>query len=371
MSLLASLFTETFRDPAECLVKVDGEEISHLYGYISEIKVQCTRAEGCTATITFDTRRDEEGTWLVQDDDALLPWKPIEIIAAFGSSHEEPVMQGYIQQVDASYPDLQGSASVTVHCRDSALLLDREQHRLSHGTEDAPVSDGDILQTILGSYPELSASADNADGQASLIQVNQDDTDISFLRSRATANGYELLFEGNEVYFGPPRVDADAQSPIMVYAGNSTNCVNFSVSFDGHQPDKVAYEVASREDDSITEQEVVSDLPLMGTASADSSSAGLGDFTWRLTRPGALADGELQGVALGRANEAAMKIKATGQLDGTLYGNVLHVGKPVVVDGVGTRYNGTYYVDAVDHLFNYDGYKQDFKLLRNAHGEDI
>jgi hypothetical protein len=47
------------------------------------------------------------------------------------------------------------------------------------------------------------------------------------------------------------------------------------------------------------------------------------------------------------------------------------VGLPVAVDGVGTTYGGTYYVDAVTHRLTEDGYRQTFTLLRNAYGDDL
>jgi hypothetical protein len=372
MSMLESLFTDTFREPAECLIKVDKTEISHLYAYVSEVTVTCSRREGCRASIRFETRRDENGEWLVQDDDALIPWKEIEIIAAFGASREEQVMIGYIQQINASYPDQQCTATATVICRDRSLLLDREHRRELHGTEETPSSDNELLQTVLGNYPELSTNSANDSGQSSLIQVNRDGTDIQFLRQRARLNGYELLFEGDELYFGPMRVDdKNVQPPIKVYAGPATNCINFNIGYDGHHPDQVCYELANREEGGSTQQVVESDVPLMGQTSADSSTAGHGSYSRCIVRPGAMVDDELKAAALGQANDAAMKIHAQGQLDGKLYGHVLRVGLPVIVDGVGTRYSGTYYVDSVTHRFTAEGYKQDFRLLRNAHGEDI
>ena len=80
---------------------------------------------------------------------------------------------------------------------------------------------------------------------------------------------------------------------------------------------------------------------------------------------------ELRARARRKANDLAMKIKADGELDGSLYGNVLRVAEPVGVDGVGERYGGVYYVDSVRHLFNTEGYRQTFTLLRNAYGDNL
>jgi hypothetical protein len=43
----------------------------------------------------------------------------------------------------------------------------------------------------------------------------------------------------------------------------------------------------------------------------------------------------------------------------------------VPVDGLGERFSGTYYVDSVTHNFNTQGYRQRFKLLRNAFGDNL
>ena len=80
----------------------------------------------------------------------------------------------------------------------------------------------------------------------------------------------------------------------------------------------------------------------------------------------------LRAKALHKANEADLhKIQAEGELDGTLYGHVLLAGLPVGVDGVGSRLSGLYYVDGVTHTFNTTGYRQRFRLLRNAWGDNL
>lgn len=364
---LLDFLSEKFREPAECLLTVDGEEVADLYPFLMEVTVDCSRTSGCEATLKFEIRRDEEGGWTVLDDETFIPWKPILIEAAFGSRTEE-VMNGFIQQIDADYPSDQGNASLTVKCRDTSLLLDREHIRDTWGTEEEPVSDEEIVQQIVENHG-LGVHGDSQPGQSNLIQKNQDATDVTFLRARADANGYELLFEGEEVYFGPMRVDEDPQEAILVYAGKDTSCMNFSVNFDGHMPDQVAYDVADEEGDGVTEEMVESDLDAMGATAADSTSAGLNDFVWRLSREGTQNAAELAALALLKANEFAMKLKAQGELDSTMYGHVLRVGHPVTVDGTGTSLGGTYYVDNVSHRFTADGYTQSFKLLRNAYGE--
>jgi len=363
---LLDFLADKLREPAACIIAVGDEEVADLYPFLTEVSVQTNRNEAATATLRFETRRDESGVWVVQDAGLLKTWATITISAAFGDYTEE-VMRGYIREIKADYP-VDGNATVTVECQDESIALDRQHQRTSWGA-DAPTSDRVIFNEIIGSYA-LSPHATNAGGQSGIV-INQDDTDIAFLKKRAEANGYELVFSQGEVYFGPWRVDAEPQANIMIYAGKETNCSSFSSNADGHQPDLVAFDAAQRQGKGVVQQSVASDLPLMGTESADSSSSGLGDFSWRMSREGGADQNALTARAQKKANELAMKIKAEGELDGSLYGHVLRVAEPVGVDGAGDWLGGAYYVDTVTHTFNNDGYKQQFKLLRNAFGDNL
>ena len=367
---LLDLFDEKFREPADAVVRVDGEEITDLYPSLVEISVECTRNRWCQATLRFESVRDESGRWRVQDEEILVPWKPIVIEAAFGERTEE-VMQGYIQQVGASYPEQTGAATVTVSCRDTSLKLDREHVRTTWGTEEVPTSDSDILREILSGRHQLLPHPDSGRGQSGLVQQHQNSTDIRFLKQRADANGYEIYFEKDALYFGPMRLDAAPQETIMVYAGDATNCLRFDVTTDGHRPDRVAYDVSETEGDGVVAEVVSPDLPLLGTSAAGSEGAGLDDFVWKMSRKATRNQEELAALALAKANEFSMRVRARGELDGSLYGHVLRVGQPVEVDGIGNWLGGIYYVDAVTHNFGVDGYRQSMQLLRNAYGDNL
>jgi phage protein D len=367
--MLLDFLSDKHREPAECVIRIDGDEIAHLYRYLVEVRVDCSRREASAGTLRFESRRDENGVWSVQDDPLIRPWKPIVIEAVFGSTHEE-IVRGYIREVRADYPDDPGTTTVNVEMQDGSLEMDREHVRKAWGNE-APTTDFDIVSEIVSKYSGISADPENGSGLDGLV-LNQNATDIRFLRARAEANGYELILDQGVLYFGPMRLEAEAQGTILVYAGRDTNCFRFDVRADGHQPDAVAYDVAPAESGSDPVQQVVQpDAELLGTESADSSNSGLTPFVWRVDRPGSVSQNELDAYALGRANEQAMRLHGQGELDGSLYGHVLRVGFPVGVDGVGTTLGGIYYVDAVTHSFSVDGYRQTFTLLRNAYGDNL
>lgn len=364
LSFLSSKNTE----PAECIIRIGDEQISDLYPSLVEVTIDVGRSEAAEATMVFETRRDTDGLWTIQDDERIAVWESFRISAAFGDSEEE-ILRGYIRQVKVDYPEDSGSAKVTVIAQDESILLDREHSPTTWGDE-SPVSDGMIMTEILGRYQQLSPDSNNGDGLTGL-RIQQAERDSQFVRARAEANGYELIFSEGSVYFGPMRLDMDPQDTIMVYAGPATNCLSFSVDEDGQLPDSVIYEISDRNGASNIMNQVGPDVAVMGTTPANSESMGLPAFSWRVTGRGGQTEEEVRTLAQAKANLNSFKIKATGQLDGSLYGHVLRIAEPVGVDGVGDKYGGIYYVDRVTHRFNFEGYTQGFTLIRNAYGDNL
>jgi len=348
------------------VISVDGTEISDMYPYLREVQVAMSRRGATTGTLTFDSVRLEDGSWSVQDAGVFEAWKGITIEAAFGDNREE-VMRGYIKEVRSEYPEDMSSARVTVSVQDQSLALDREHERRNWSTTDSPMTDGDIASSIASDH-DLDSTADPGLTNASL---NMDGTYVRFLQDRAEANGFEFYVREGTLYFHAPKLGQNPVSePIRVYAGAATNCLRFSAQYDGHKPDQVAV-TRSAESGTDSDESVYSpNLQLLGTTAANSESRGLPPFVWRMQAPnGATAD-EVQSRAQAKANENAWKITAEGELDGALYGHVLLTHTLVVVDGAGDTNDGTYYVDEVQHHFSLEGYRQGFKLLRNATGND-
>lgn len=357
--------SRAFRDAADCLVHVDGEELAELYPFLREVSAECAREGASTARLVFETRRDERGRWIVQDSGLLATWKAIVIEVSFGRYTEE-LFRGYIREVHADYPADPGTATVTIECQDESIALDREHVRRPWGV-DVAVDDGLIVDELARRHG-LAVVRGSGRGRDNLVLL-QDTTDIRFLQARAEANGYELYVRGGAVYFGPMRLDAEAQAPIRVYAGPDTNCLSLAIRSDGHRPDAVALDLAPTRGTEVIHKELAPDLPVLGTTPATAGGAGLRDFTWRLSRDGSLDEAELTGRAQQRVNELSLRVTADGELDGTLYGHVLLPGLPVIVDGTGPRLGGVYYVDSVTHLLSTEGYRQQIRLLRNAYGD--
>jgi hypothetical protein len=165
-------------------------------------------------------------------------------------------------------------------------------------------------------------------------------------------------------------VDEDPQAPIMVYKGESTNCLRFAVQHDGHKPDQITLVRAAETGTELELETFSPDMTVLGNDAATSESMGLDPFVWQMPRPAGSSLEEARARAQAKANENAWKVIADGELDGSLYGHVLLTHKPVGVYGVGDTYGGLYYVDKVTHVFAKNGYRQSFRLLRNATGRN-
>jgi hypothetical protein len=361
----AGLLNGPFRAPAQCELKVRGRSLTALYPYLREVRVELGRERAGVASLVFDTRRDESGRWTVQDAEVLTPWEPLVVEAVFGTRRTEELLRGYVREVRADYPADSGAASVTVVCQDESLAMDREHVRRVWGA-DVPTTDRVLVTEIAGRYG-LRVDVTSGAGMSGLV-VPQDATDIRFLRARAEANGYELLVQGGELYFGPMRLTAEPQPTLRVYAGLDTHCRSLTITTDGHLPNAVAVDMAPEDGTTPSRRELVPDLPLLGTQPAHGGREGR-DFTWLLSREGSVDEEELVARAQRKVNDFSLRVRAEGEVDGTAYGHVLKVGQPVAVDGVGEWLGGVFYVDAVTHVFSRDGYRQGIRLLRNAYGD--
>lgn len=76
----------------------------------------------------------------------------------------------------------------------------------------------------------------------------------------------------------------------------------------------------------------------------------------------------IQAIAIGmaRAAKSAEAVTGNGSLDVLRYGRPLKARKLVGVRGVGTAFDGLYYVQSVTHKIKRGEYKQDFTLTRNG-----
>jgi hypothetical protein len=369
LSLVGGLLDQGFRNPASCLIEIgpNRKNIDTIAPLVATVDLQLSREEAAAGTVVIEDRRSSDGQWVAADSGLFTRWAPIRISADFGT-HQEVILTGYVMKLTPEYPGNAAEAKLTLEVQDEGAALGREQMRRVWG-EDQAMADLEILKELVSAV-DISPDPLSGHGQSSR-SLSQEGTPIQFLRERAKANGYELIFRDGQVYFGPKRLDGEAQAPILVYAGKDTNCRNFSMGDTADTPDQVRADLAPREEGSTPEEITVTpDEPLLGTMAAAAEGADLGTpSVWRVGAEGDETIEERTARAQALVNEHAFKLRGSGELDGSLYGHVLLPGGLVTIDGSGSRYGGLYYVDKVSHAFNTEGYTQTFEVMRNATGE--
>ena len=369
LASLGALLDPGFRNPASCLIEAgsDYANIDAIAPLVAQVDIQVSRTEASAGTIVIEDRRGSDGKWVAADSGLFTRWAPIRVSADF-VTHQEVILTGFIVKLTPEYPGNPAESKLTLEVQDESAALNREQMRRVWG-EEQPMTDLDILRDLISTV-DLSADPLCGTGQSSRA-LTQEATPIQFLRERATANGYELIFREGQVYFGPKRLDGTPQAPILVYAGRDTNCRTFNLEDNADSPDEVQADLAPREEGSTPEVvNVTPDEPVLGTTPAAAEGSDLGaPSVWRVGAEGDETVEERTARAQALVNEHAFKLRGTGELDGSLYGHVLLPGGLVSVDGAGPRYGGLYYVDKVAHAFNSENYVQTFELMRNATGE--
>jgi hypothetical protein len=226
------ILSNAYRKPVNCLIRVGTGRrlITEPFAFVQDVLVHCRRNEATVAMLRLTARR--AGNQQVTREAGLFgAGEPIVIEADFGKYCEE-LMRGSVHALKASYE--QGTqrrpTTVTVECQDDSLRLDREcMHRVWGGGEHL-INDRFVVATLLEEY---GLKLDPASGAGShYAQLIQDATDLDFLRARAAVNGYDLLFQAGQVYFGPMRLVARPQGRIQADRRLSAQCRYFCLHTD-------------------------------------------------------------------------------------------------------------------------------------------
>jgi len=315
--------------------------------------------------------KENGSAWAVLDEDLFARLSNIKLGVKVGSGQTERLIDAYVIETNISLANQPGQSLINVVAMDPTVLMNLDEKVKAWPN----MSDSDIATAIFsdGAYgfqPVVDTTQwrRQEDDQT----INQRGTDIQFLQRLAQRNGFECYVEVNsqsgqtEGHFHAPRLDQTSQGVLSVNMGEATNVNSFQARFEMLRP--VAAQVTG------LDIETGSDQP----AQADSSTrTGLGsnvsltaDRPRRvlLNRTGMAQTGELQAYAQAVVDNAAMAIRAEGEVNTVAYGGLLRAKRPVSVRGAGRQFSGLYYVEKVLHTFTGEGYKQQFNLKRNALG---
>lgn len=306
--------------------------------------------------------------WTALDDDLFRRLANLRLSAIVGSNGEETLIDAYVVETRASFSNAPGGSHLDVVGMDPTVLMSLEEK-----VKPWPnMSDGSIATAIFGDHglrPDVEDTQPTR--QESAETPIQRGTDIRFLQQLAARNGFECYVDvdpltGAKVgHFHKPRVEERPQGVLTVGMGPATNVNSFKARFEMLKP--VVAQAAGLDIATHAGQDAEG---AEGETRAMGAQRPLSDRPRRvLVSQSGLHDGaELQRLAAAVADRSAFAITAEGELNTLAYGGILRAKRPVLVRGAGQRFSGLYYVERVLHSFTGRGYRQAFRLRRNALG---
>ena len=241
------------------------------------------------------------------------------------------------------------------------------RHRLLRGRRTrsfTQMKDSDIARRVAA---ELQLTAEVEDTRVTLDYVLQhNQTDMEFLRDRAQRIGYEVIVDDKRLRFRPRRFTAGAtltlardEDLLEFYPRLSTLGQVPRVAVRGWDPKEKTALVAEAGPGDVAG---TMDGTTVGPAAAGRA---FGEVTAAsVTRP-VSSRAEADQIARGQLNEMALAY-ITGE--GVCVGRTdLRAGGVIRIEGIGTRFSGSYYVTATRHRYSPDrGYRTGFNVRRNA-----
>jgi len=344
-------------------VTIDGREVSDLYDQMS-LDLELDDDLASMFRLALPLQQSADGTWSFLDDERLQIWKKVTIQAGFGDDLQD-LFSGYIVQVRPEFPADVNACRLEVFGLDATVLLDREDK-----LKDWPdKKDSDIASEIFQSYG-LTPTVDETDitHDSDVSTILQRETDMQFLRRLALRNGFECYVDGDVGYFRAPQLDTDAQPVLAAHFGDDTNLTSISFEVNALAPANVAMTQIDRSSKELlsvaaegSDRQALGQVTAAGLLSGGISAAQV--FVARSVTTGA---DEMTALCQGLFDEGDWFVSGSGEVAGNAYGHVLKPRGTVTIKGVGEGYSGVYYVTHVTHSFSQQGYKQQFKVVRNG-----
>jgi hypothetical protein len=153
-----------------------------------------------------------------------------------------------------------------------------------------------------------------------------------------------------------------------VQFGEDTTVSRFRLEADALTPADVAmYQIDRISGDPLDASAETASEPALG-ASGPADLLGSGMSPGRVVVAQTVATGAAEMTALcqGLHDRGEWFVTGEGEVMANEYGVVLTPRATVTVKGVGATHSGVYYVTHVTHRFTAEGYRQNFKVKRNA-----
>lgn len=324
-------------------LKLDGSDAPlELMRDVLEITVESSLHLPDVATIQIHD--SDPLKWV--DDDRLEPGKKLVIEAKVGRERSA-IFDGEIVELEPEFSS-QGRALLRLRAFDRMHRLARGRHVRSF----QQVTDGDMIMKIAKEAGLKAVVGKTTEVFPYVFQANE--TDLEFIRGRASALGYLLFMDGETLHCEPPDPNA---SGITLKWGEELAEFRPRISTQSQ-----VTEVKVRGWDPKQRREIV------GQATDDESSpktgvqkkgGALAQAAFGKEAPFLVADRPIrtqtEATQLAKAvvnQHASSFIEAEGVCGGN---PKLVAGTSITISNVGTRFSGTYLVTSVQHLYAPEG----------------
>ncbi len=291
-----------------------------------------------------------------------------------GKPGSQCIFDGYILSHKLHLETGTANSTLSAWGQDASWLMNLQETV----KEWANVTDGDVANTIFGTYGITPSSDNLADDSPSHTDqghsLMQRGSDIQFLRTLARRNGKVCRVAcadqpGKRTgYFAKPNLDGAPSAVLSLNDPAAWTVGALDLRWEATLPTAVVARQALFTDPD--ENGVSADTSDSGLKSL--GSRGLAAFTGKpmTVYVSAPVDdaGELTLRARSLLRESGWFVRCEGEADMARLGVVLRAGMIVSVVGIGPLHSGSYLVWSVRHVLTPDSYKMKFVLVRNAVG---
>lgn len=348
----------------ELRIEIDGAEADDLYPDLLALEVELDSELAGMFRISLALLLRPDGAWSHVDDPRLTVWRKVVVTAGLRGDTRR-LITGYITHQRPEFGPGLAQCRLEVWGMDATILMDRVD-RLKEWPNK---KDSDIATETFQQYgltPRVTGTAVVHDEAVSTVV--QRETDIQLLRRLARRNGFECYVDGDTGHFGPPALDTAPQPVLAVHFGAATNVNRLSLEVDAPAPTGVLMTQVDRMTGEVNGVRITEgDRPALGATGATGLlPPGQEPALVCVTDTAATGPAEMTAFCRSVYDEAEWLVTGEGEVAANTYGSVLLPRSTVTVKGVGETHSGVYYVTHVTHRFTPDGYRQSFRIRRNA-----
>jgi hypothetical protein len=335
---------------------------------VEQITIQQDVDMAWEAKLEIPLCTDDAGKWRHEDSKALADFARVRVEVKIGKDRFVPLIDGPIVGHDSSMSAEPGGSRITVRVHDDSVLLNRD--------ESVEIFKGktvdQIARQVFRSIPQIAeVKTDPVPAQQTHLKPIevQRGTVMALLRGLARRHDmHAYVLPGREPgqsmgMFKKFPASGDGL-PDLVLLGPGRNITRFDVNNKATAPGKaVGYVVSITDKKSVKKTASFRKLDLLGKEQAFKEEKRAGTY---LLPPDVVDNVDLEAAVQARTSASSYQFEASGTLLTECYGKPLTPYRVVTATGVNGRLSGDYVVIGVTHTLTRWGYKQEFKLLRNA-----